>query len=59
MAHRGTQALGEKQWQVDQYALGVAHGKAGRQALYSDQFYQRGYRRGTARRAKLENPKPK
>jgi len=49
---RGLMALKEYQWQREQYALGVYHGLKGHQGIYSDQFYQKGFRRGCERRKK-------
>lgn len=57
MAHNGTKSLGEIEWQRRQYADGVRRGLAGLRDLYADSFYQRGYRRGLARRAKSERDK--
>lgn len=52
MTQRGLQSYKDWLWQRQQYADGVADGLAGRRGTYSDQYYQKGYRRGTARRAK-------
>lgn len=52
MSQRGLQALKEYEWQRQQYAQGVADGFAGRQGRYSDQYYQKGYRRGVERRTR-------
>jgi hypothetical protein len=50
MTQRGLQSLKEYKWQRQQYAEGVADGLAGKQGRYSDQFYQKGRRRGKERR---------
>lgn len=47
--------MNDYQWQRRQYADGVAAGLAGRQAIYADQHYQKGYRRGVARRKKVQH----
>lgn len=54
MSHRGRKAFHEHVWERELYAHGVADGLQGRQARCSDQFYQRGYRRGCARRKRSQ-----
>ena len=44
----------EYSWQREQYALGVSDGVNGRNGRYADQYYQKGYRCGCARRKKAE-----
>ena len=53
MSMRGTKALREHEWQRAQYREGSEDGFADRQGRYSDQYYQRGYRAGQARRQRV------
>jgi len=52
MAQRGLQAYKEWKWEREQYAAGVSDGLNGRQGMYSDMHYQKGFRRGRERREK-------
>lgn len=54
MSHRGRQAKSEDDWRRGQYHDGRIAGKAGAQGMYSDQFYQRGYRDGEKARKEAE-----
>lgn len=56
MAHRGSQALGEIEWQRREYADGVRAGLNGWRDLHSNCHYQKGYRRGVARRIRDTQP---
>lgn len=54
MSHRGTIDAAEYRWRRYQYADGVEDGLQGRHGSCSDQHYQKGYRRGCARRIQRE-----
>lgn len=55
MSCRGSTALRESAWQAAQRSDGYKAGLAGKRDMYADQYYQRGYRAGVARRAALSS----
>lgn len=50
MSHRGTKAQRGAEWRTSQRKLGYLDALGGRSGAYSDQYYQRGYRAGKARK---------
>lgn len=47
---RGTKAKREAEWRTSQRQLGYLDALGGRNGMHSDQYYQRGYRAGQARK---------